>query len=174
MTAKKKAPAKKAAAKKTAAKKPMQRTSSTPAEAPAPAPAPEPERKPEPQPMDPEAVESSVPVGPVANRQRNAYALDTLIEEVLSVFPETTYEVSGYNAFNTALHVVFHTEEFERLDELISMVADDHRIEEVLYESEDRTILVALRPNLRTQDLRTPFHLPAAWTILSEKYGDAR
>lgn len=154
MTAKKKAPAKKAPAKKAAAK---------PA-----AKAPE-----APEPMD-----SSVPevtgAPPVANRQRNAYALDVLIGEVLEVFPETTFEVSGVNRFNTALHVAFHPEEFERLDELLALVEDDPRVEEVLAEPEDHTILVCLHANLRLQDSRELFGLSEAWVILAEKYGDAR
>lgn len=126
------------------------------------------------QPMDASAPTAPAGTVPIANRQRNAYALDTLIAEVLEVFPETTHEVSGYNALNTALHVAFHPEEFERLDEVLSLIEDDVRVEEVLAEREDHTILVALHPNLRLQDLREPFNIKAAWTELADKYGDAR
>lgn len=136
------------------------------------APKPEPTTK-GPEPMDPSVPEVSQ-ARPVRNRGRNAYALDTLIEEVLALFPETTHEVSGRNQFNTHLHVSFHTEEFERLDELLALVEGDHRVEEVLMEAEDRTILVALRPNMRTQDSRDSFGLAEAWDVLAEKYGDAR
>lgn len=125
-------------------------------------------------PMDPDAPEIPAGTAPVANRQRNAYAIDTLISEVLEVFPETTHEVSGYNQFNTALHVAFHPEEFERVDEVLSLIEVDERVQEVLVEPEDRTILVALHPNMRLQDLRDPFNIKHAWAILAEKYGDAR
>jgi len=126
-----------------------------------------------PEPMDSDAPETTN-AAPVTNRQRNAYAVDTLIAEVLEVFPETTYEVSGYNQFNTALHVAFHPDEFERVDEVLALIEHDERVQEVIAEPSDHTILVALHPNLRLQDLRDPFNIAEAWAILAEKYGDAK
>lgn len=107
---------------------------------------------------------------PKTNRERNAYALDVLIEEVLALFPETTYEVSGRDGRNTALHVQFYAED-EDLWTLLGLLDNDPRIEEVLFEESDRLVLVALRPNLRTQDSRDPFGLDDAYLTLTEEDG---
>lgn len=118
--------------------------------------------------MDPSAREVSVPEVHV-NNQRLAYALETLIAEVMELFPETLHEVSNYNGRNVALDVRFHSEDdFDDLSTLLRLVADDARVAEVLVDEDDSYVLVALRPNPRTQDLRDPFNLGDALLVLAE------
>lgn len=129
-----------------------------------------------PVPMDPSILESVTGTAK-PNRKRRAYALHTLINEVLDLFPETTYEVSGYDGLNAALDVQFYVEH-AGLAALLWLVESDERVREVISElaaGQDgggEEFLVSLKPNARTKDSREPFGLAAAWEILADQYGD--
>lgn len=122
------------------------------------------------QPMDAGAEEISNPVM-ATNTQRTAHGVKTLIAEVLELFPETPYEVSGYDGRNTALDVTF---DLSNLDEgeqrqfmdLLSLVKSDIRVRGVI--TEEDSVLVEFRRSPRTQDSRDPFNLADAWSVLTE------
>lgn len=118
------------------------------------------------EPMDPSVHER---VTGIAHhpRERNAYALDTLITEVMDLFPETTYEVSGRDLRGVALHVQFFIEH-EGLAALLTLLDSDPRVEEVVRDDEE--VLVALRSSARTQDSRDSFGLTEAWEVIAEDY----
>ena len=105
--------------------------------------------------------------------QRFCYAGHTLVAEVLGLFPETPYQVSGRDGRGVALAVQFDLSALEKdradqLAALLFLAVDDHRIEEVLYE--DALLLTAFKSNARTQDDRSPFGLNGALAILDEPF----
>lgn len=157
MATNRKTAAKKTAAKKTAAKK------TTAAQKKAEPKAPEP--------MDPDAPETTdTEVQAITHRQRNVYAMDTLIAEVRDLFPETEVVVSNHNRFNAALDVQFasDTGDHEILRTLLALVKDDERVAEVLVDTEENTVLVAFHPLATTQDRRDAFGLAEAYGVLTE------
>lgn len=110
------------------------------------------------------------------NEPRSVYALDTLVEEVKALFPETTYEVSNFDGRNAAHDVQFQiTSEADNaaLPELLGLAipASDPRVEEILLDAEDGLLLVSFYKNARVQDSREPFGLNDAWAILGEEDG---
>lgn len=120
-----------------------------------------------PEMMDPSAPEGDAVVH--TNRERNVYALDTLVKEVVALFSETTYEVSNRTRFNAALDVQFDTHESSGLSVLLSLVEDDERVAEVVVDVDD--VLVRFRGNPRLQDSREPFGLAEAWSVMNESAG---
>lgn len=103
------------------------------------------------------------------SRQRNAYALTTLIGEVQKLFPETKSQVGGYDGRNTALEVTFKhkdKDEFADLAILLPLVKVDHRVAEVIVTEDKDEVLVQLHSNPRIQDLRDTFFLADAWIVL--------
>lgn len=145
-------------------------TKNTQRKAPTKAPTKAPAKAPEAQqsaPMDPTIREVKVGVTHV-NRPRRAYALDTLIKEVESLFPETTYDVSGENGLNTSLDVTFSTKDCPGLADLLDLIENDPRVQSLL--QVDDSTLVSFRSSLRTQDLRDPFQLDVAWTVLGDRF----
>lgn len=125
------------------------------------------------QPMDASIRENKTGTA-ATNRQRNCYAMKTLIAEVLALFPETSYEVSNYDGRNVAHDVQFDITSIPDEDQdlftlLMGMLGDtaynqDSRITEVIIDPEGA--LVSFRANARTQDLREPFGLADAWEII--------
>lgn len=138
-------------------------TRKTTASKPASKPASEPKQ---PESMDSSAREQVVPMTPSTNH-RDCYALLTLVAEVTGLFPETTYETSGANAFNTALVVQFTAHETPDLYPLLSLIESDGRVAEVLYDASEDSVLVSFHSNFRTQDSREPFGLAEAHAILT-------
>lgn len=128
-----------------------------------------------PEPMDPGARETATPVA-TTNRRRNAYALDTLVGEVDTLYPDIPIEVSNVDGRGTALDVQFAlTEEHSGLMDLLRLVQSDNRVKEVLVEEDDMLVLVSFRSDPRTQDSREPFHLADAIDVLidiQESTGD--
>jgi hypothetical protein len=123
------------------------------------------------QPMDAGAEETSTPMAAMPN-ERNARALDTLISEVVALFPETTYEVGNRNGRGVALSVTFATHETDGLPALLSLVAGDARVLDVTYDEQEDSVLVHLWNRGRTQDLRDSFNLADAWLVLSDDEAD--
>ena len=122
-----------------------------------------------PAPMDPSVRETSV-AAPVANHPRTAYSLETLAQEMTNLFPETSVEFSSVNGFNVALDATFDVFSIDESDRehfvsLLRLVEDDHRIKDV--NVEDDHVLVGAWPSMRTQDLREPFDLAAAYLVLT-------
>lgn len=130
-----------------------------------------------PEPMDDSVRE--VPVGtPSTNRQRVCGAIKQLVAEFTGLFPETPVEYSNYDGRNTALDVTFDLtaldEDTDRVDafNLLALLDDsaynnDPRIDYVLSSQEDGAVLVSMRSSLRTQDLRDPFGLADALSVLA-------
>lgn len=106
------------------------------------------------------------------NNQRMAYALKTLIDEVLELFPETPYEISNFNGRNTALDVTFElisSNQPDELYDLLFLATSDDRVQGVILE--DDKVLVSLKADTRTQDIRRSFGLADALDILVENEG---
>lgn len=121
--------------------------------------------------MDP-SIRENVVGEPHVNRQRTCYAIKTLVSEVLAMFPETEYDVAGYNDRNVGLEVTFDTAGLKGLYELLSLVEGDPRVAGVYSPDEDTDLTVIFRNSARTQDLRDPFGLDEAWDILEEQAED--
>lgn len=124
------------------------------------------------KPMDTSINEQTVGT-PHANRQRNAYALVQLVDEVRSLFPETPYEFSNYNGRNTAMSVTFDMTGMDNDDailliELLALIKADTRVLDVI--EDDGQVLVDLFPSPRYQDIRDSFHLADAYTVLTEGF----
>lgn len=121
------------------------------------------------QPMDATIREEKE--GVVAtNHKRVAYALSTLVKEVLALFPETPHEFSGIDGRNTALDVTFDLtnmipEDRDYFVPLLHFTEGDGRVSDVSYA--DDMLLVQIRPGARTQDVRDTFGLADAWLILT-------
>lgn len=128
-----------------------------------------------PQPMDPQVREVEKPVA-YTNNRRNCYALDTLVKEVLELFPETKYEVSEYDVRNSALAVTFWfgsgsiTGGSSLAGDLLALAVTDDRIDVVevtgLPTNSDEAVYVRFLPSARTKDSRATFSLAEAWDIL--------
>lgn len=123
-----------------------------------------------PEPMDSGAPERDV-AEPVSTYRRACYAAKTLIAEVLELFPETEYQVAAYNGRDVGLAVSFDAVD-EGLRDLLRLVSD-HRIYRV--EISGSKIIVAFHNRPRIYDLRDPFGLDEAWSVLEDDWdgGDA-
>lgn len=120
-------------------------------------------------PMDPTVQEGEY-VSHV--RAREPYAMEQLVSEVLTIFPDTAYEASNHNAWGVMLDAQFvaSSENAADLADLLSLLGDpayneDTRITEVVTDEEGT--LVRFRDDARTFDLRDPFGLPGAYAILT-------
>ena len=116
--------------------------------------------------MDPQAEEVQRAVAALP-RVRVAYALETLIDEVTSLFPETTYDIIDRNGRGTGVSASFSTHECDGLKDLLLLI-EDPRIEGVVYDHREAIAFVAVWNNPRTMDSREPFNLADAWLVLSE------
>jgi len=137
-TAKKTAPAKKAAPEKTA-----------------------------PEPMDPEAPDEMVSTAPKP-RERNAYALDTLVSEVTALFPDAAHEVSGRNGWGVALDVTFEAHDEPVLMEVLPLLKDDARVSVVDVDPDLEQVVVEFHADPRIQDSRDPFNLDLVLEVYTE------
>lgn len=127
-----------------------------------------------PKAMDPGAREIAGPGRPLVNRQRNAYALDTLVTEVLELFPETEVTYSNYTGRNVALTGTFMvTVEANNgeLAELLGQLAGDARISRADWDSVAGAMVVEFNKNARTQDSREPFGVGEAFLTLVDEDG---
>lgn len=125
------------------------------------------------QPMDPSINETATPVQRSAN-PRNAYTIDTIIAEVLAIYPDTPYEVGDRTALNVATSVRFDlvgaaapdlddsTDAVSLPDLLALLDVTDPRLAEIS-PSEG---YVRVRASARTQDSREPFGFAEAWDTL--------
>ena len=116
--------------------------------------------------MDPSAKEQTTPEAPRVST-RDAYAVQTLVAEVTALFPETTYETSHTNAFNTRLVVAFDDGETPDLYPLLELIETDPRVRGVDRDSIENYSVVEFHDSLRTQDSRDPFGLAEAHAILT-------
>lgn len=99
---------------------------------------------------------------------RTADALLTLIEEVTTLFPETSYEVGNPNKWGVISTVTFSTGGIDGLAELLTLIASDVRVKEITEDSAESLTEIDLYPSLRTMDNRDSFGLGDAWVVLSE------
>lgn len=131
-------------------------------------PKPAPEKAPEP--MDPAIREVSEPQ-PVQTRKRNAYALETLRDEVLYLFPETqdAFDISGIDGRGVAHDITFDLtvipeEDRDAFASLIHLVEGDLRVAQTLREGDQ--VYVSIVTDARHQDSRDTFGLNDAWMVL--------
>lgn len=123
-------------------------------------------------PMDPSAQEVSGTNRVSSNTARNVYAMDTLIAEVLDLFPETvveTNDVDGRNAAHTVGFSVEGREEKPILLTILELLVSDPRILSVGADDEVGLVWVAFTHNARLKDSREPFNLSAAFSVLIEQ-----
>ena len=121
-------------------------------------------------PMDP-SIREQVIGTPATNNKRVCYAIKTLAAEVGELFPETPVEYSEYDGRNTALDATFDLTVLDESDrtlfrDLLRLCTTDERVREVL--TEDDQVLVGIKSNPRTQDLRDWFNLADAWLVMAE------
>lgn len=123
------------------------------------------------EPMDTSARETLIGT-PSANAPRVCHAAATLVAEVHDLFPETTVEYSNRNGRNVALDVTF---DLTGLDDaasadlitILSMFEDtDLRVAEVLVDH--ASVLVSFHNSPRSQDMRDPFSLADALSVLAD------
>lgn len=117
-----------------------------------------------PQPMDPSVQESITPK-PQRNRERNGYAMQTLIDEMVDLFPDLPYETSEPREFNVRTLVTFKE---PHLSALLLLIQGDPRVADVRPDPEAGETSVEFHASLRTQDSRDPFGLAEAYAILAE------
>lgn len=119
--------------------------------------------------MDPSAPESLTP-GVTVRKARLAYSVETLIEEVMDLFPETTYEPSDMNVWGARDGVTFVTDGIDGLGDLLRLLASDTRVKEITSDSTEGLVDVQMHGSLRTMDSREPFGLSEIWGVLCEQY----
>lgn len=124
----------------------------------------------QPESMDPAVREQAIPDIPRTN-PRDCYAVQTLVAEVTGLFPETAYETSGPNSFNTSLVVAFDDGESPDLFPLLALIQSDVRVLAVDRDSIEHRSVVEFHNNLRTHDSRAPFGLAEAHDILTSGDG---
>lgn len=126
------------------------------------------------EPMDPGAREGDNP-GVSAHTPRVAYALKTLVAEVLALFPETPVEYSHPDGRNTQLGVTFDLtalpdeDDRENFSALLRSVRLDARVEEVRVYAEEMQLYVQLFSRPRTQDDRSTFSLGDIWLSMADE-----
>lgn len=138
--------ARKTAAKKTAAKKTASKTAKAP------------------EPMDDTVTEVAEPT-PHANRQRECYAMTTLVSEVAALHA-TSHQPMDYDRFNAALTVVFNDLP-EDVQTCLVLAQADERIGQVLVGLDGDTTTVYFKGVATLKDSREPFNLADAYTIIS-------
>jgi hypothetical protein len=116
--------------------------------------------------MDPSIREQATP-DPIVTAKRDAYAVTTLVSEVMALFPEVTYETGSDSVRSVNTVVTFDDFESPDLHPLLSLVESDVRVKSVERDDHDPLIAVEFYPSLRTQDSRAPFGLAAAYDILN-------
>lgn len=119
-----------------------------------------------PQMMDPDAKEVQRSVNKMP-RERVAYALLTLIEEIEDLFPETTVEIVSRNGRGVGYAASFATHESPELKELILLLRDP-RIEGTIHDEKEDLAFVSFHNNPRTLDSREPYDLASALAVLRE------
>lgn len=106
------------------------------------------------------------------NRQRECWAIQTLVREVHELFPETPVEYSNHNAYNAALAVTFDLTAMDGGDSvvfnnLMDILDTDERVVEVIKADYDQTF-VRMSPVATRYDSREPFGLADAYSILTD------
>lgn len=127
-----------------------------------------------PEPMDPSIRENKV-AAPKANHSRVCYAIETLVDEMADLFPETPVEYSNPNGRNTALDVLFDLTVLDEPDralsgDLLMLTQEDPRVDLALLNHEPyySQVLVSMRNDPRTMDRREPFGLADAMLVLAD------
>jgi hypothetical protein len=122
-------------------------------------------------PMDDGIREQAVGTA-VPNRQRQCWAIKTLVAEVDHLFPDTPATYGDYNARNAALSVEFdfmNTDEREYIADLLTMLGDSAHNEDARIASVEVVgwqVKVTMKTHPILMDTRDPFGLPEAWAVL--------
>lgn len=124
----------------------------------------------EPKAMDPDLQESSLSTDAALVIARHCYSIDTLVSEVLGLFPETIVTYGDPNGRDVALSATFETEEsgFGPLREILSIVGLGERIAMVSTDLVGGRITVFVRNTPATYDSREQFGLAEAFAVLIE------
>lgn len=127
----------------------------------------------EPQPMDATITEATTGTAHV-NHQRQCYAMETLIKEVLDLFPDTPFEVSNFDGRNTGHDVTFDAtavpeDERTTFNNLLLLTETDIRVKTVTVADDE--VLVEFTNDPRFQDMRLTFGLTSAYMILVDTEG---
>lgn len=118
-----------------------------------------------PKAMDADEVDPSMKPEEAVLLSRNAYALDTLADEVTALFPGTGRTFGDPNAGKVALSVTFALED-PLLGEALRLVKDDPRVSGV--GANDAEALVMVHDDARTRDSREPFDLAGLLAVVTE------
>lgn len=129
--------------------------------------APEQPVKDAPKAMDADSVDPSLKPEEAVILARNAYALDTLVDEVTALFPTTARTFGDPNGANVALSVTFSLDEDnEDLRRIIPLLVNDPRVSGVGVSNTEALVMV--HSDARTQDSREPFDLTGLLAIVIE------
>lgn len=124
-----------------------------------------------PDPMDATITEATEPpaIAENASQPRQCWAMVTLIEEVVTSFPETSWETGDLTHFGSALDVVFtgYTDAEPSLPAVLSLIETDFRVAEVDLDSRDQQVLVVFHADFTTKDSREPFGLAEALAVMN-------
>lgn len=109
---------------------------------------------------------------PHVNAPRQCWALKTLVAEMAELFPETPVEYSNVDGRNTALDVTFDCSMLGEEDQILLVnlfrtLEVDARVSQIMVGNDQ--MLVSMKSDSRTQDLRDPFGLADAWGILTDE-----
>lgn len=103
---------------------------------------------------------------------RQCYAVEQMVDEVRSLFPDIPADHSNFDVFNASLDVLFDTSVLSEEDRAVLeaiftnyALDQDPRIDAIIVGPEG--ILVSMYPSARTKDNRDPFGVDEAFTILS-------
>lgn len=116
--------------------------------------------------MDPDAPETSE-VTPYAVNTRVAYTIETLIGEVVDLFPEVTYETTEPDGRAVHKAVTFEANETpEQFPTLLALIKDDPRVQFLVHDEKEQVVYVRTYDNPLLQDSRDTFSLAEAWAEL--------
>lgn len=123
-----------------------------------------------PEPMDPGAPEGNPVTG---YYPRTVMAVEQLIEEVTTLFPEVVHEVGTRNPRSEAFAVTFgnYADYDDTFNALMALVAQDHRVRSVTEKDYETTVTLKFNPT--THDDRAPFGIEEAYLVLEDGTFDA-
>lgn len=132
-----------------------------------------------PVPMD-DGIREVAEGTPFTNRQRQCWAIKTLVAEVDHLFPDTPITYGDYDGRNTAMSVEFDLMNVDEPDrtyatDLFRMLGDSAHNEDARIKSVDIVgweVKVTIKTHPILMDTRDSFGLIEAWAVLFEEDDD--